>query len=513
MPDYSSENIVYNGIISTRKYGDVEIDFLFDDDAFVSFPEAKIGIDSQNKFKPFHFPHIDNLWNLCYHDYSRIFDRYDPEGMVRFCIENTQNVLNETIEDDMEEIKKEFPRYWCANDTHFYSLLVSTDTIAYIQANWIVSPNIKFKIVNGSTSEVQIFKLPNTPSIANIEWPLEEYTSFQSWINRASPETERKIQKYIRKKINNKLKRIMIIIFLMDINIYLGFTIEYLNPICKIKAKSFRQKTVNSIFDGKHIFHRFTIDNYDAEKIIKSNIPLDNLTFINKKILLIGAGTIGSNLSNLLVKNGAGIGESALFTIVDGDRYEPYNYSRHFLGIKCSGNNKALALKEELEYTFPFIKIDIFKEPVQNIIFGYYDIVIDSTGEESLTQWLNEKVITNDLCGLFISAWVHGQGIAAECLVIPDKEGACHECLRKSKYYSHDEAALLSIRDSCNSIFIPFPVTASMYVVLLIIHVLNKWFKGELAETTFFTQKLNPVGGIEEILIAKNERCPFCGIN
>jgi hypothetical protein len=52
-----------------------------------------------------------------------------------------------------------------------------------------------------------------------------------------------------------------------------------------------------------------------------------------------------------------------------------------------------------------------------------------------------------------------------------------------------------------------------MYAALLIIYSLNKWLKGELIETTFFTQKLNPVGSIEEILIAKNERCTFCGIN
>jgi molybdopterin/thiamine biosynthesis adenylyltransferase len=281
----------------------------------------------------------------------------------------------------------------------------------------------------------------------------------------------------------------------------------------KLKVRNFRQETVDSIFNGKHIFYRFTIDNYDAEKIIKSNISLDNFTFINKKILLIGAGTIGSNLSNLLVKNGAGIGENALFTIVDNDNYEPYNYSRHLLGIKYSSKNKALALKEELEFNFPFIKVYADDKTVQNIDFEYYDIIIDSTGEESLTQWLNEKIITNDLCSLFISAWVHGKGVAAECLAIPNKEGACHECLRKSKYYSFTDSALLSIRDSCNSIFIPFPITASMYVVLLIIYSLNKWFKGELTATTFFSQKLNPVGGIEETLITKNERCPFCGKN
>jgi hypothetical protein len=513
MPEYTSKNIVYNGIISSIKYGDVEIDFLFNDDTFIYFPHALIGIKSQSKFRPFHFPHINNSWSLCYHDNSIIFDRYNPEEMVKLCIENVTDVLNNAVEDDMSEIIREFSRYWCTDFNQYYSLLFVDDIVAYRQNNWLVSPKINFRMADCPNYEVPIFKLPYIPSITDIEWPIEKYSSFQAWVNKSSPEIEKEIQKYIKKMICKKDNKVMIIILLMDINIYIGIIIEYLNSIFKIKPKTLRQETIDSIFNGNHIFHRFIVNNYNAEGIIKSNILLDNLTFINKKILLIGAGTIGSNLSNLLVKNGAGIGENALFTIIDSDKYEPYNYSRHFLGIRCSGKNKAIVLKEEIEYTFPFINIDAINRPVQDIVFGYYDIIIDSTGEESLTQWLNEKIIKNDLCSLFISAWIHGQGVVAECLAIPNKKGACHECLHKSKYYRLADPSLLSIRDSCNSIFFPFPITASMYTVLLIIHALNKWVKDELTETIFFKQKLNPVGVIEEIEINKNERCPVCGMN
>jgi len=511
--DIDDRNVVYNGILSTQKYGDVEIDFLFDDDAFISFPHAIIDINSQNKFKPFHFPHLDASWSLCYHDDSRIFDRYNPKGMVDFCIENTLNVLNETIEDDMTEILKEFPRYWHKNSTRFYSYIASDDIVAYNKDNVIVSPITKFLIKDiDYNSEIPIFKLPNTPSIADIEWPLEKYTSFQAWVNKSSPETEKQIQKYVKTMISKKYFKIMLIIYLEDVNIYLGLTIEYKHSNYNLKVKTnLRQETVDSIFRGNHVFHRFTIDNYNAEEIIKSNVLPNSFTLINKKILLIGAGTIGSNLSNLLVKNGAGIGEEALFTIVDDDKYEPYNYSRHFLGIKNSGYNKTKALKIELEYAFPFTKIDAIEKPIQDIDITYYDIIIDSTGEESLTQWLNEKNKTNNLCSLFISPWIRGQGVAAQCFVQPNNKKACHECFKKSEHYYLEDFSTFPLRNSCNSIFIPFPITASMYVVLLVIHVLNKWLGGQLTETTFFTQVLNPVGEIKETIIKKSEGCPLCG--
>jgi hypothetical protein len=117
------------------------------------------------------------------------------------------------------------------------------------------------------------------------------------------------------------------------------------------------------------------------------------------------------------------------------------------------------------------------------------------------------------LCTLFISTWVHGQGVAVECFVLPNNKGACHECFKKSENYNSLDLTELPIRDSCNSIYIPFPITASMYAALLVINALNKWFEGKLTKSTFFTQKLNPPDCIEEIIISKSEWCPLCGKN
>jgi molybdopterin/thiamine biosynthesis adenylyltransferase len=513
VPDLKNKNIVYNGIIPTSKYGDVEIDFLFDDDAFIDFPKAIIGINSQCKFRPYHFPHLDNSWSLCYHDGSKIFDRYNPGEIVQFCMKNTTDVLNNAIEDDMSEIKREFSSYWRGNTSHCYSFLLPNDIVAYKQGNWLVSPTIRFKMGDGSNEEVPIFKLANIPSIANIDWPIENYSDFQEWINKESPEIENDIKKYLREMIQRKKIKTRFIIFIAGLNIYLGVLIEFKSPALNIKAKNWRQETINSIFKGNHIFHRFTIENYTNEEIIKANISQNDYTLIDKNILLIGLGTIGSNLAGLLVKNGSGIGENASFTIADDDIYKPYNFSRHFLGIKSAGYKKACSLEVLLEDSFPGVKIKAFDKSVQDLDFDHYDIIIDSTGEESLTQYLNERIIMNDLCKLFVSTWIRGQGLAAECIAIPNNKGACHECLRKSEHYGIIDSTSLSLRGSCNSIYIPFPITASMYAVLLTISVINKWFKGELTETTFFSQKLIPVGDIKEMIIAKRIGCPACGMN
>jgi len=513
-PDISNTNIVYRGILETKKYGNIDIDFLFDDDFFINFPHALIGINSQNKFKPYHFPHLDDTYCLCYHDGSYVFNRYDSEAMVSFCIENVIKIINETIEDDMNEILKEFPSYWRSTCINFYSYLAPIDNIAYIKENKIVSPSNLSLINNEKLDETPIFKLHNTPSIANIEWPLENYASFKEWISKTAPETEHEIQKHINYMISIKFFKIMIILFLEDLDTYIGFTIEFKNASYNLKIKKkFHPEIVKIIFNGNHILHRFNITNYNAKKIINSNISIDFFTFVNMKILLIGAGTIGSNLSNILVKNGTSIGEDAKFSIVDNDKYEPYNYSRHYLGINYAGFNKANALKFDLEYAFPFAKINAIDDKIQNIDIGNYDIIIDTTGEEALTLWLSEKVHISNPNFVFISTWINGNGSSAECLIIPNNHNACHECFRHSKYYSSKNITELNLRDSCNSVFVPFPISASMYTALLVINVLNKWFSGKITETTFFKQNLSPISEVSEKIILKNKECPLCGIN
>ena len=92
--------------------------------------------------------------------------------------------------------------------------------------------------------------------------------------------------------------------------------------------------------------------------LLRSNrLGTDFKDLSNKRILLIGAGTVGSNLANILIRNGAGTGSHGSLTLVDNDVFEPYNFSRHFLGLNSSGIHKVDALTEELLRLAPFCRI------------------------------------------------------------------------------------------------------------------------------------------------------------
>lgn len=93
-------------------------------------------------------------------------------------------------------------------------------------------------------------------------------------------------------------------------------------------------------------------DNFDDD----SNYSRSTLLY--KKIALIGAGTLGSNLANILIRNGSGLPNTeATLVIIDNDIFEPENFSRHHLGLNYVGLPKAAALAHDLKIRNPYANI------------------------------------------------------------------------------------------------------------------------------------------------------------
>jgi molybdopterin/thiamine biosynthesis adenylyltransferase len=506
-------DIIYQGTITTKQFGLIYIKFVFDDGAIAGFPDAYVDISSQDKISPYHFPHLDKRWFICYHDNSLIFDLYKPDQMVEFCIQSVIDVFDNNTLDDMNEISKEFPSYW-DNRYSVFGVLVDDDDYAYIYNNWYIGNNNILKIKTEDRPRVSIYRIEKIPSIHGINWPLENYSDFKVWLYRDYQKTVREIEKNVKTQLMNYVFEITIIIYISSSNCYLGIKFNFLDPIVhKQKRQVLKENTVILTLGRRHEVIRFNIDNYDVDRFIKANDIENEISLMGRRILLIGAGTIGSNLANLLVRNGAGSGKDGILVIVDNDRFNPYNFSRHFLGIDASGFNKSIALKDELFHIAPFANIVSENRGIQEVGIKGYEIIIDSTGEEPLTIWLNETLRETNYPALFVSVWIKGKGDAAECFSMTNEKGACHECYRRSPHYLLPEKGQLPLRDSCMSIFVPFPVTASLYASLLVMYVLRNHLTNDSSISMFYRQQLVPVNIIEEHIINYNMGCPLCGKN
>ena len=125
-----------------------------------------------------------------------------------------------------------------------------------------------------------------------------------------------------------------------------------------------------------------------------------------KKILVIGAGSLGSEVCENLVRMGV-----TSLGILDSDYIQVGNLSRHALTMSAVGSNKAEALVKHLNHILPDANARSFNckfPPEINSIknsLRTYDIVVDCTGEDKVLKamadfdWQSEKVFVSIAMG------------------------------------------------------------------------------------------------------------------
>lgn len=119
----------------------------------------------------------------------------------------------------------------------------------------------------------------------------------------------------------------------------------------------------------------------------------------SRKILLIGAGSLGSMIAENLMRIGV-----INLGILDSDLLQTGNLSRHALTMTSAGHNKASALVEHLNRILPDASARSFScaFPPDSEITKYslrqYDIIIDCTGDDGVLKalaafdWQSEKI-------------------------------------------------------------------------------------------------------------------------
>lgn len=129
-----------------------------------------------------------------------------------------------------------------------------------------------------------------------------------------------------------------------------------------------------------------------------SQIQLTNRGRLNKdasemKILLIGAGSVGSIFIQSLVRLGINS-----VKVIDADTLVAGNLSRHTLSLDSVGIPKAEALSNHLNRIFPSVRSTfeacLLEDAVghSKINLSDFDIIIEATAQDSVLSFLNEKL-------------------------------------------------------------------------------------------------------------------------
>jgi sulfur-carrier protein adenylyltransferase/sulfurtransferase len=148
-------------------------------------------------------------------------------------------------------------------------------------------------------------------------------------------------------------------------------------------------------------------------------------TLLESKVLLVGAGGLGSPAAYYLAA--AGIGNMG---IIDFDTVDLSNLQRQIIhNTERIGMLKTESAKKTIEALNPDVKVTVFNEKLtsENImrLFEGYDYILDGT-DNFATRYL-----INDACVLTGKTNIHGSifRFEGQVTVFKPKEGPCYRCL------------------------------------------------------------------------------------
>lgn len=190
---------------------------------------------------------------------------------------------------------------------------------------------------------------------------------------------------------------------------------------------------INNEFSKVEVIYSKRCDLYFLNKQIGNDTSI-----IDKKIAVIGTGSLGSYVCTELAKSGI-----KNITIYDGDRFEYENIMRHTIPYMFTSSSKVTSLKMMLELIHPEIEIESKNEYITvnelEKVMNNFDLIIFTVGSSDI-QLLCNKMFKNKMYNKpVIYAWLEAGGESSHVLKIDYFKKGCFECL-----YTGDDGNLIN---------------------------------------------------------------------
>lgn len=509
--DYSaSPTILYRG---TLRCGGVDIPVAceIDDINLVRYP--KIRIDPGARIPPGVIPHLGEDREFCYLERgSNVLDLYNPDMAIIRCLDLAEKALHAAIKGTLNlDVAAEFGAYWSRVVVFVNLPKIPENGVAKIvwypdddnppdgaRAYLVgeeglpaaITRHFKSKKIEDEPCYVLTTDKSFTARFGDPQWPPGRLEDLLSWLADYVDDIEGAWEKISRSGVDSE--------WWIALRAANGTFLARIVLPAALRRQEFvksRRGSLSKILERTQIpvpVKRYLGKPIDAQFIFGRNLHgMRNLK--DKKILLIGCGTIGGFLAHQLCLSGAGNGEGSVLTLVDSDDLSTSNLGRHYLGIKHVGRKKAAACKAEIDSAVPYVNvrnIDADALTILNLLDGF-DLVIDATGDDAFSIALNDYAVLrrrqNSTFPPVLHVWVAANGGAAAALLCDSLEQGCFKCLQpdlfglpRTPIAKNREKAVIRNQACGDAPYTPFPVSSSVQAAALALEISLDWVNGKV---------------------------------
>ncbi len=418
-------------------------------------------------------PHLSANGILCYLGKgSVVLDIFDPVGQTLACINRAEFVLDQIINNEViEDLAEEFYIHWrgmeCFIDLKHESqgkqicFDIEIDSVPYLvvtddrDRTLTKLTSLKAKVIDRTITTYRVKTKAQPKPLLNA-WPPKRLKDILEWQQFLDSNCRKKILHRVKEAISAGNSAVLIIIESPLLTYGFAVYIDSDEKLSKMITDS-RKRTMMDM-----VVVPISMERIDDRYLAQRNIPNLN-TLAGKKIALIGCGTIGGFLAEMLVKAGAGTSDGML-KLVDYEELQPQNIGRHRLGFQYLFSNKAKSLATELVRSSPGSNVVAAQVDVRKVSLEEVDLLIDATGEEALGHWLCQ-MYSSKLA--MLSIWIEGPGIAVRGILKAHDRCGCYRCL----WHTNKKGLLNSTTSpmpqvlaghGCEGLYVPFPAYVSL---------------------------------------------------
>lgn len=167
------------------------------------------------------------------------------------------------------------------------------------------------------------------------------------------------------------------------------------------------------------------IEGYDRDQLearLRFHLPAG----VEEKFLVIGAGSLGSNMASMLVRSGV-----RRLVLVDFDEVELANLSRTTFTFADVGRPKVDALRESLQAIAPDVEIEVVNAQIQEMdlsVLAGVDVAVLCSDDMPAEAWLGHHLYERGVP--FLSVKMFARGDAGEVVIVdPGLGSPCVRCV------------------------------------------------------------------------------------